>query len=720
MCEGHNGHHTKSKLRNSGVNNLFSSTLRPDATPITAPRRWSSVEVGAHQIISELTSALRPASPGFAGPKSDIFPPIQHFSPRFRSSTFTRGAMDNDIVHIVRDRLTLRKIPSVQLKSPLTPASITLRRASRVSSQSGSTQSQTTAMKSSDPSGGSTPLARLQGFLQQRRDSTYLITSKDIDSITELIEENLKRKYERRYEKRSQSKGTNSSSGGTMSPTITSKGVVLPQSFPDQALTVAEAQTRSTKHGGAVDYLQVSSGYNGHGNAFHISSPHSPQSVHEVIWQGGGSPHSTRSISSTTDEDDSRRSPYCDCGQESGSPENIFSKHQCKPKQAYPNTRDRSDAFDPKNAKASINEWSLRCPQNKISLVVTSSDSESYDNDSAPGVNPFALNAKIRAKQASAQTASSQKGRPKPKRPSPRTAVSDSNLHKSRSRGMTLEDVVSFPPLLQRKTTEEWFSPLPEMVTTPPLNNSRSLYDMGLDATFGPLSSNTATPNASQTCLTPAKVSPPQTASPPRSIEFKSGWDMRKKSVLKSSPVAELSRSESSDALDMRKKSVVKNHPTAKPRSADLGAMGSSIGSHCHERRRSSVAPARVQHVRTIDNVHKGERDAPSSKWRPPSVCPSRKPSSPTETELAKSSRTPSPKPVRKWGTGFFDRVSVIRDRGPPQPTVDTVGVYAQMTGTRRRSTLRDPCLLEAGPCQPHDCDDCIKDPRNSSIDWIG
>ncbi|CZR61024.1 uncharacterized protein PAC_10920 [Phialocephala subalpina] len=717
MCEGHDGHHTKSKLRNNDTYSPFSSVLRANVMPITVPRRWSSVEVGAHQIISELTSALRlVASPGLASPKSDAFTPTQPLGPRFRSSTFTRGAMDNDIVRIVRDRLTLRKIPSVQLKPPHTPASITLRRASTVSSRSRSTQAPSTVMKSSDPSGGSTPLARLQDFLQQRRDSTYLITSQDIDSITELIEENLKRKYERKYEKRSYNRGTNSSSGGTMSPTITSRGVVLPQSFPDQALTVTEAQTRSAQHGRVGEYLQVSSG---HGNGSHISSPHSPQSVHEVIWQSGASPQGTGSICSTTDDDDPKRSADCDCSHGSGTPGDWFQLQQGKPKQALSSTRDRSDAFDPKNANASINKWSMGCPQNEIVLVVTSSDSESYDNGGAASACSLAQTSQNTIK---AQAAPIPKGRSKQKiRPSPRTAVSDGNLHKTRARGLTLEDVVSFPPLPPRKHTEEWFSPLPEMITTPTLNNSRSLYDIGLDANFGPLSSNTVTPKASQTHFPrPAEASPPQTASPSGSIEFKPGWDMRKKSVVKSSPVVELSRSDTSDALNMRKKSVIKNHPTAKSRAADLGEMGSSIGSHCHERRRSSVTPARVQRVRTIDNVHKGEREVPSSKWRPPSVCPSRKPSSPSEIEAGKISRPPSPAPVRKWGTGFFDRVSLLRDRSPPQPAVDTVGIYGQLTGTRRRETLKDLCLFEAGACQPHDCDDCATDPRNPSVDWIG
>jgi hypothetical protein len=716
MCEGVDGQHTKSKLRDTDTSGRLASASKSNTTPVIVGRRWSSVEVGAHQIISELTSALRPTvSTGLASPASEGLPAIQPFSPRFRSSTFTRGAMDNDIVRTVRERLTLRKLPSIQLK---TPASITLRRASIVSSQSGTSHTPSTAFKSSEPPGGSTPLARLQGLLHQSRrrpSAAYLITSKDIDSIAALIEENIRRKYEARPRNKTT---TNSSSAGSESPTVTSRGVLIPQSHPDVALTVAEAQTSSGRN--QYDYLQVASGRKKQINIPRIPSQ---QSVHEVIWHGGGSP-----LSSTTEDEEMKRSPYCDCSPGSGTPRDMFQHNGCKTGQNGLSTN-MGGAFDPQNANASINEWSMRCPQNEIAVVVTSSDSESNDNDRSPGSEPFEQYSQIQKKAASMQVTRLSKGRQKKRvQPIPRPAVSDSNLKQSRSRGLTLEDVISFPPLSSRKTTEEWYSPLPEMILTPPLNTSRSLYKLGLDANLGPLSSSskTVTPQASFACLIQdAAKSPPLMPTLAGSIEFNPGFDLRKKSVVR---VDSLNKPLSPDAtdfgqgIDIHRKSIVKDHPSAIPRVGDLNRMGSALGNHGHERRRSSaVSGPKVKRVRTIDNAHKGERDTPSSKWRPPSVCPSRKPSSPMEAESFKDTRPPSPANTsRKGGPGFFDRAALIKDKSPPQPKVDTVGIYAQLTGSRRANTLRDPCLLEGGLCQPHDCDDCAKDPRNPSIDWIG
>ncbi|KAE8440534.1 hypothetical protein EG329_007261 [Mollisiaceae sp. DMI_Dod_QoI] len=720
LCGEHGGQNTQFKFRNTDLDRPLSTESGSNAIPVAVARRWSSVEVGAHQIISELTSPLRPAaSTVLASPQSEVSPPMGPPGRRFRSSTFTRGTMDNDIVHTVRERLTLRRIASASLK---TPASITLRRPSNVSSGSRATQTPGATIESNEPSGGATPLARLQGFLHQKRPSAaYLITSSDIDTITELIEENLRRNYK----KGSNNKSTNASSTSSLSPTVTTKGVVVPQNFPDLALTVAEAQTRSAPLYNPVDYLQVNKVKVGHKGEGNLSRVLSQRSEHEVLWQGGGSPQSIDS--STTEDDETKRSSYFDRSHGSSTPRDTFHRHDLKVQEDLPISGDRSHAFDPENANASINEWSLRCPQNDIAVVITSSDSDSNDNDGATRGNPFAQTVQSHSLEESVQAASTTKGRSKHKvQRSPRRGLSEGNLQKPRSRGLTLEDVFSFPPLPPRKATEEWFSPLPEMISNTTLSTSRSLYDIGLDANFGPLCSKTITPKASQGYFPrPAELSSPQ-VSPSESIEFKPGFSMRKKGVINNQQTkVGLSQSESlgfKPDLEVRKKSVIKDHPTAVSRVAELGTMGSAIGSYGHERRRSSAVPGpRIQRVRTIDNIHKGEHDSPPSKWRPPSAFPSRKPSSPTEVERAKESRPPSPNPMRRWGTGgFLDRVSLIRDRSPPQPKVDPVGIYAQLTGARRATTLRDPCLLEDGPCQPHDCDDCSKDLRSPSVDWIG
>lgn len=366
MCEEIDGHHTRSKLRNTDAKGRPSSKRTPAAT---VGRRWSSVEIGAHQIISELTAALQPTWPGgLASPTSEYVAP-RPFGPPFKSSSFTRGAMDNDIVRTVRDRLTLRKLPSLQLQ---VPASITLRRASAVSSQSGTTHTPSTAFKSSEPSVTSTPLAKLQGLLQQQKQTTYLITSKDIDSITALIEQNIRRQYEPRR----RSKATTTSSGGSEPPVVTRNGVVVPRSQPDVAIITAEAQTGFHPSGEQVDYLQVTSSARRRNSSFNMSGIDTPRSIHEVIWQGGAS---ARSRASTFGDDKSNSMSYGDDSSGAGTPRAMFQHQECKTG-LQESSRNNGSAFDPQNANASINEWSLEIPKNDIALVVTSSDSESNDN----------------------------------------------------------------------------------------------------------------------------------------------------------------------------------------------------------------------------------------------------------------------------------------------------------------------------------------------------
>lgn len=722
MCEGVDGHHTKSKVLGIDTSGLISSTSRATGTPVVSARRWSSVEVGAHQIISELTASARPtASNEHSSPKLESISAVQSVGSRFRSSTFTRGAMDNDIVRTVRERLTLRKIPfTLQQK---TPVSITLRRASEISSQSEASHAFSAVFKSAEPSGATTPLARLQDLQkhQQQESAAYLITSKDIDSITALIEENIRQQYEGRPGKKA---GAETSSAVSESPTVTSKGVLVPHSHSDVALAVVEARNSSGQK--QDDYLQVASG-----TTKHITIPRKPsqQSVHEVIWQGSSSPQRT---SSMMEDDEQKQSSYYDCSP--GTPREMDLRHGHNA-QSIDSHKNVGGAFDPKHAHASINEWSMRCPQDNIAVVITSSDSESPDHEPNMVSGPFEQQRQMQKKAASMHVTRLAKEQPKKRAPpNPRPAVSDSNLKQSRAQLLlTPKDVISFPPLLSRKSTEEWYSPLPEITSTQPLEPSRSLYELGLDANSGPLSSSskTVTPQASFTDLREeVHKSPCQVTSPCKSIKFNPAFDMRKQSVTR---VDSLNTSISPVALGpsqrhVQRKSIVKDHPSAVPRVGDISKMGSAIGIHGHERRRSSAVPGtKVKRVRTIDNAHKGERDAPSSKWRRPSAFPSRKSSSPFSPERSGDTRSPLPSPLpspadtsRKGGSGYFDRAALIKAGSPPQPKVDTVGIYAQLTGSRRANTIRDPCLLESGPCEPHDCEDCGKKPRNPSIDWMG
>jgi len=143
-------------------------------------------------------------------------------------------------------------------------------------------------------------------------------------------------------------------------------------------------------------------------------------------------------------------------------------------------------------------------------------------------------------------------------------------------------------------------------------------------------------------------------------------------------------------------------------------------------RRSSSLLP-QISRVRTVDNKEKGNRDPPTH-WRPPTPFPMGTPES-----LTPDSRPMSPQPVtmatdaqRAW----IGRLALIRARSPPQPSIDSVGIYGQMTGGEEVSK-KEPCgrLHPRGrhacndcppPGEPHICDDCAVDPRTPSIDWIG
>ncbi len=772
LCEAHAKQYPWEMKRGSNIDTHESLApgLRSRPAPAVVTRRWSSVEVGAHQVLLESTLPVRPNTSNNATNSSQI----DQFSPkilgqRYRSSTFTRGAINHDIVHTVRQRLTLRKIPHEELA---TPASITLRRASRERFQS----------FLGNGAGGSTPLAPQSPSLNQRRPSAaYLITTEDIDSITELIQANLKRGHgsNGRFDLHPPSL-TTPSYKGTPSPSITNRGVVPTDSFPAElAVTVAEVHPVNTRPHSPLEYLQVIPPYKRKKDT--ISRTYSQKSVHEIIWEDS---RSQRSASSVTDKEDPKRSAAWEYSSEPSTPGNT-SLHQAFQAPRY-FVSDKGDAFDPKNAKASISEWSWRCPQNEIALVVTPSHSDFNER------SPVITRPQIQPKSSFAPKILASKGTSSAKVGPPlRSAASET----------TLQDVVSFPPLLSRKTTNDWYSPLPPIEMSPPLTKSRSLYDIGIDVSFGPSSSKTVTPKSSQTSWVRTAETPHS-----QSVEFNPSYEIKSKS-----PETNLN-------AKVRQQSVVRAHPNKFARTGDPSAVGSSIGASSGERRKSSspsirhkassclhessemkslvgsssserrspppriqrkdsplpgdvfravvshgvdvgerkesqpprwphdavprsetlpktpspsahsegrrCSSPRIQRVRTVDNAHKGERDAPPSKWRAPSPCPTPRSPSPSEYEDARQSPLNSPSPGRnptRRRSGWVDRLSLIRDRSPPLPAVDHVGIYGRMTGSQgaaKGDTRQDPCnppLAEA-----HDCDDCAKDPRTPSVDWIG
>jgi hypothetical protein len=677
LCLNHVGAHTPRKTRHGNTDTygyVLSGMTQGRPVPPLLTRRWSSVEIGAHQVPlrSELP-ALTTSEPKGTPPASDDRFVSKNLGARYRSSSFTRGAIDHDIVRAVREKLTLRQVLHKQSQRPQleTPTSITLRSPSPVIMF--------------EASGASTPLAnQYANILSRRPSAAYLITSKDIDSITELIEANLQREAEacislqnstRRGSSQSGSSHTPISNLSTKSPSMNSRGNVSSNVSSNRLLagsriSVPEVQPVGSSSNSPMDYLQISKTSKKR-SAIRVNSQNS---MHEVIWEGGRA--SPQSASSIADEDDQRRVPFCVSSSESETPRRLNSTED------EPTTRDRGNAFDPANARASINEWSWRSSGIDISVVVTS-DSDSPDT--AP--TPKSIKSPIPSRPFFPHAAypplvSRERTSPKPK-PFPRAAISDDKQ----------KDVISFPAL-PRKRTDDWYQPLPEMQTSPPPTISKSLYDLGVDANAGDSGSRTVTPKGS-------------TISWVRS--------------------AELTRNPSVDfdpSYEVRRKSVVKAPLKACLRTGESSTMGSSIGSFQGQRRRSSAALLiKRKFISTIDNFHKGERDVPASRWRPPSVCPPLKSPSPTEYEDALQCPPAPFAPWQKLKSGIADRMVMIREKTLPSPKVDHTGIHGKMTGSVR-AAKGDPCLSsvngEEERYAPHVCDDFSKDPRNLSVDWIG
>ncbi|KAH7380903.1 hypothetical protein BKA64DRAFT_727605 [Cadophora sp. MPI-SDFR-AT-0126] len=687
LCSGHAGYLVPRKTRHGNTDTF--GRLMPHSMPGPAPpnvtRRWSSVEVGAHQLRlqtplqCETSRAVRSRGSISRDNSGEFIPEnIRH---RYRSSSFTRGAIDHGIVEAIREKLTIRKVTTTELERPVVPPlSITLRRASGASGVSGSfIRSPNDQTSSVENSGLTTPLAGTQHVPEDRHPSAaYLITSEDVESITLLIAKNI-RQHVHSYDRNSildDTSSTAQSASNTRTPTISSIGAERPNPFSTNSDTVnvVKMQPTNSRTSDQREYLQVKDSQ----MTMHRSG--SNRSVHELLWKG--SRKSSGHFSSTA----------CDTSSESDTfPEVMSEKREMEP------VAEKGNAFDPKNASASISEWSWKLPQNDITMVVISSDSDSNE--------PVSRQERIKARRRPPlrSAASTPKERMAARvRPFPRYAASHEQL----------QDVVSFPPLSNRKPTSEWISPLPDMeitspLSSPPFKNSGSLYGIGVDVTTGSSGTTTSKPPFTS-WVRSTEASPSQSPG----IDFRQDYGFGGLSV------------DAQMHNDGRRKSSAKPHPKAAPRTGQTFAMGSSIGVHASERRKNSSP--RIQRVRTIDNIHKGERDEPASRWRPPSVCPPRlSPSqlslSPVEAEESREQRLEDRVPemmtrLHRLRSGFTDRISLVEATTPPLPKSDCAGIYGTITGTLRRS-IGASCQ---GNAPTHDCDDCAKEPRNPSVDWIG
>ena len=664
LCEGHVGRYRpiESTRGNTDTFGRVWPRLRSDPAPPTVSRRWSSVEIGSHQIhfVRCIPPHARVSSPGKSILDSEC---ISHrLSRQYRSTTFTGGAIDSDIVSTVRDRLTAHEVPLSHVQPP---ATITLRRAS----ETRGTGISITAEVLTQDSLSETPRPYPRSQADRKVDTAYLITKKEIDSITELIEASLRRNC----------RPHNSTSAHAPPASNFKDSVPRTPSPAESTHTITPARHSHSRTQDNLDCLQVKS--TPQTLSRRLSQTVSQSSTHDIIWQAEASLNNRRESSrcmSSSDEGECERPSASNYSSPQETPSVTPRQPKIKPRES-PTLGDKSRAFDPNNAQISINELSWRLPPAEIPLIVTSSDSESNELTAVP------TKVKSRAPLRSTVSApevpkSSAKGKA---RGSVRQVLSSPEI----------EDVVSFPPLPPRKTTNDWYSPLPDIISSVPKSPAvRSLYDAGIDAT-GVLPTIPQASKPEKLSFLPLSGSPSPLGSP---------------------------RLEPNLDYDRRRKSLIKAHPHTPARVGSQSAMGSSIGASSGERR--SSAKTAFQRVKTIDNVHKGERTGTWTRNRPPSVCPPPKTPSPTELEDESDMSIYTVRSAR-MGSALEDRSllkSLKPEKGSPLPKTDKVGIYDKITGTVKSALglKADDCEDECTP--KHDCDDCAMDPRNPSIDWIG
>ncbi|PBP25392.1 hypothetical protein BUE80_DR003871 [Diplocarpon rosae] len=700
LCSAHAGNFVPrvTQQGNTDTYGRLVSSSMPGPSPPVVTRRWSSVEMGAHRFVLKPTQSGRGL--GISIEKSSKIPEggiarsltgqssrsgqsaslTRHsLMSRPRKVASSRGTAHDEIVKAVRERLTIREIGRDMSGSHVKPPlSITLRRAS------GASMLSKKASDKEDGAGGSsegtTPRAELRDNPKQGEDPVrYLITSDDLESIAEFIAANLQRKKHSRNRSRTSTvssrntRPSNSTKGFT--PTMSSNLSLAEPSIPG---TDVHQFNEPPRH--QTGHLQVGTALLGPRHRID-----SKKSVHELIWKESR----VSAGNCGSDEEPNSSSPLGETSSDLASSPDILSggkEHGAVAKYT-------GDAFDPKNARASISEWSWRLPQNEIPTA--SSDSDPIDVIPKPARPEHT---KGRSRPPLRSVVSIPKERVLPRvRPFPRYTASHEQL----------QDVVSFPPLSTRKATSEWFSPLPAMESSTKLHLtiSRSLYDLGVDVNVGP--SGSATPNMPITSwVRSAEVS----RAPSPGIEFKKDYGFGPMST------------DSTRDDGGRRKSVIKPHPKASSRIGESSRMGASIGTYSKDRRMSSMP--RIQRVRTIDNIHKGEHEIPPRRWRAPSICPPRLSLSQASVSPGDYEATPDGVEdripeiltrLRRSRSGCTDRISMIEAKSPNLPKADRAGIYGTITGTLQRS-IAAPC--EVDPAE-HTCDDCV-DQRTPSVDWIG
>jgi hypothetical protein len=399
----------------------FTSTTAANITT----RRWSSVRIGADELPGRGSIRADPPSNGLAtgGCK--------------RSNSWTYAPNNDEIMRVVRARLTFREVPSNHLP---TPATITLRRASGIS-----TENSVGPSTKSDVDISASLLPRPRKWNEIRRlPSTYLITTDDIDFITNLIQSGFD-------VRRTTVDLLDRNGAAPRKPSVTSQGVLPQSSIPaDLATTIADVYEApniphiSLKDSRRSVSKQVS------GSARKLSRALSIKKLPEIIWEDTRSTGSLSTSSKASSSSGGRAEVMDDSSggwllrQSSSKCPQASSPHAESPAE---HRRKSSDCGD-NSPTSRVFQWMFKEPKEEIVKALGP-----FPKHTVPDENPES-----------------------PTVPGKRNSFSSISLFRP--------DVVSFPPLPARKFTSDWISPLPDIIA-PASDDGKCLYDAGIDAQVG-------------------------------------------------------------------------------------------------------------------------------------------------------------------------------------------------------------------------------------------
>ncbi|KAL3424699.1 hypothetical protein PVAG01_03980 [Phlyctema vagabunda] len=558
--------------------------------------------------------------------------PVASFSIHHMSRTWEQppnppaNIMSNeDLLASIRRTLTTRHVPRLEL-----PSSITLRRPSAMDNIAEMFHTRGSGTSSA------TPKSRSPALMEESEIATaYLITNQDIDCITALVNASLRRgKSSDDTVQLTRKSNLAPPSIQSKRPSVTMHGLVPHSGLPAHtAVTTEGVQSPYTLARDTSMRLQRGL-CNTDGKQRAISHSPSTRSLHEILWDDIVTRSATTSPLSIDMSDE----------KESNTP-SLAGTPFFTPRRGS-NISNTEFIHSNDHPHGSLHKWKWACPDPPVSTPhIRSSIGSSEYFGSCEGV------AKSHAQQ-------NQKASPH-------------------------SDVISFPPLKERRMTSEWITPLPDI--SQPEASDTTLHNVGIDANYGGAS-------------TPRRVSP--------GAQSKSS--IRKRSAANSEQetrqTVRMRTSIFSSDQDLRRRSVL-NHPYAPARTGAAMTTGSSIGASSRTRRKSS-AP----HIQIPDHFDTDKLGSTWKKAREDSCYPTiLEPSSPEDD---------SQHTTHDHSSNDFHahRQKLLKEKTPVLPgTIDRVGIYNDFTG----SNAKRPSLMAGSK---HKCHDCSTDSesRLPSIDWIG